>query len=40
MIPLDHILRKCTTGYKLRKSKEMIKHFMYMDDIKFVVCNY
>ena len=34
MMPLNHILRKCTTGYKLSKSQEKINHLMYMDDIK------
>ena len=26
MMPLNHILRKCTAGYKLNKSQEMINH--------------
>ena len=34
MIPLNHILRKCTCGYKLNNSEEKINHLMYMDDIK------
>ena len=34
MMPFNHILRKCTTGYKLSKSEETINHQMYMDDIK------
>ena len=34
MHPLNHILRKCTAGYKFRKSLEKINHLMYMDDIK------
>ena len=34
MMPLNYILRKCTDGYKLRKSQEKIYHLMYMDDIK------
>ena len=34
MIPLNHILRKCTAGYKLSRSQEKINHLMYMDDIK------
>ena len=33
-MPLNHILRKCTAGYKLGRSQEKIKHLMYMDDIK------
>ena len=28
MMPLNHILRKCTVGYKLRKSQEKINHLM------------
>ena len=34
MIPLNHILRKFTTGYKLSRSQEKINHLMYVDDIK------
>ena len=34
MMPLDHILRKCTAGYKLSRSLEKVNHLMYMDDIK------
>ena len=34
MMPLYHILRKCTAGYKLSKSQEKINHLMNMDDIK------
>ena len=34
MMPFNHILRKCTAGYKLRKSQEKINHQIYMDDIK------
>ena len=39
MMPLNHILRKCTTGYKLSKSQEEINHLMYMDDIKLFAKN-
>ena len=39
MIPLNHIIRKCTAGYKLRKSQEKINHLMYMDDIKLFAKN-
>ena len=39
MVPLYHILRKCTTGHKLSKSQEMINHLMYMGDIKLFVKN-
>ena len=34
MMPLNHILRKCTAGYKLSRSQEKINHLMNMDDIK------
>ena len=36
MMPLKHILRKCTAGYKLSTSLEKINHLMYMDDIKLL----
>ena len=36
MMPLNHILRKCTVGYNLTKSQEKIIHLMYMDDIKYL----
>ena len=39
MMPLNHILRKCTAGYKLTKSQEKINPQMYMDDIKLFVKN-
>ena len=39
MMPLNHILRKCTAGYKLSKSQEKINHLMYMDDIKLFAKN-
>ena len=39
MMPLNHILRKCTAGYKLSRSQETINHLMYMDDIKLFVKN-
>ena len=39
MMPLNHILRKCTAGYKLSKSQENINHLMYMDDIKLFAKN-
>ena len=39
MMRLNHILRKCTPGYKLSKSQEKINHLMYMDDIKLFVRN-
>ena len=34
MMPLNHILRKCTAGYKHSRSQEKVNHLMYMDDIK------
>ena len=34
MMPLNHILRKYTAGYKLSRSQEKINHLMYMDNIK------
>ena len=38
-MPLNHILRKCTAGYKLSRSQEKIKHLMYMDNIKLFAKN-
>ena len=34
MMPFNHILRKCTAGYKLSKSQEKIIRLIYMDHIK------
>ena len=39
MMPLNHILRKCITGYKLSGSQEKINQLMYMDDIKLFAKN-
>ena len=39
MMPLNHIFRKCTAGYKHSKSQEKINHLMYMDDIKLFTKN-
>ena len=39
MIPLNHIPRKCTAGYKLSRSQEKVNHLMYMDDIKLFAKN-
>ena len=39
MMPLNHILRKCISGYKLSRSQEKINHLMYMDDIKLFAKN-
>ena len=38
-MPLNHILRKCTAGYKLSKLQGKINHLMYMDDIKLFAKN-
>ena len=37
--PLNHILRKCTGGYKLHKSPEEINHQMYVDNTKLFAKN-
>ena len=34
VMPLNHILRECTAGYKLCRSQEKINHLIYMDDLK------
>ena len=34
MMPLNHILGKCTAEYKLSKLQEKINHLMHMNDIK------
>ena len=34
IMPLNHILKKCTGGYKFHKSQEKINPLMYTDDIK------
>ena len=39
MMPLNHILRKCTAGYKLSISQEKINHLRYMDGIKLFAKN-
>ena len=39
MMALNHILRKCTAGYKLSRSQEKINHLMYIDDIKLFAKN-
>ena len=38
-MPLNHIFRECTAGYKLSRSQEKINHLMYMDDIKLFLKN-
>ena len=39
MMLLNHILRKCTAGYKLSRSQEKINHLMYMYNIKLFAKN-
>ena len=39
MMPLNHILRKCTAGYKLSKLRKKINHLIYMDDNKLFAKN-
>ena len=39
MMPLNHILRKCTAGYKLSRSQEKINYLMYMDKNKLFAKN-
>ena len=39
MMPLNHILRKYTAGYKLTKSQENKNHLMYMDNVKLFAKN-
>ena len=39
IMPLNHLLRKCTAGYKLSKSQEKVNHSMYMDDLKLCAKN-
>ena len=38
-MPFNHILRKCTGGYKLIKLQEKINHLRHMDGIKLFVKN-
>ena len=39
MMPLNHIIRKCTAGFKVSKSQEKINQLMYMDNIKLFAKN-
>ena len=39
MMPLNHILRKYTAGYKLSRSQEKINHLVYIDEIKLLAKN-
>ena len=38
-MPLGHIFRECTAGYKLSNSQEKINYLVYMDDIKLLAKN-
>ena len=38
-LQLNNILRKCTAGYKLSKSREKINYLMYIDDVKLFAKN-
>ena len=39
MMPINHIFRKCTAGYKLSRSQDKINHLIYIDDIKLFANN-
>ena len=39
MMPLNHIVRKCTAGYRLSRSKEKINRLIYINDIKLFAKN-
>ena len=39
MMLLNHILRRCSAGYKLSRSQENVNHIMYMDDMKLFAKN-
>ena len=39
MVPRNHILLKCSGGYKPSKSQENINHLMHRDDIKLFAKN-
>ena len=39
MMPLTHVLRKCTAEYNLSKPQEKINHLIYIDDIKMFAKN-
>ena len=39
MMPLNHMQRKCTTGYKLSRSQEKSNHLMFINDIKLFAKN-
>ena len=39
MVPLIHILRKCTDGYKFHQLQEKIYYLKYMDDMKLFAKN-
>ena len=39
MVPPNHVLRKCSAGYKLSRLQQKVNHLMYMDDIKLFAKN-
>ena len=39
MMSVNHILRKCTVGYKLSRLQEKVNHLKYMDDVKLFAKN-
>ena len=39
VMPLNHKLRKCINGCKIRRSQEKNNHLIYMDDIKLFAKN-
>ena len=39
MMPINHILWKCTGGYKPNQSQENTNHVMYIDDTKLFAKN-
>ncbi len=39
MMPHNHILRKCTAGYKLSRTQEKVNHLIYRDDIELFAKN-
>ena len=39
MMPLNHVLRKCSESYKFNKPQEKVYHLIYMDDINLFAKN-
>ena len=39
MTPLNHLLWKCTAGYKLSRSQDKNNHLMYIDDVRLFAKN-